>query len=282
MCPSTQLHCAHCAQENKVLCLAATPPNMQRTRIAIHHPLPRKDMLVWAECTRRGCWPSRSRDSTQVCGGERETRRHGHGRQGWLWRQWRDGCGCSMGVPIARAILDHGGGGAFLTDNAAYCLQELRHRELRNLLSCSGVGSTGAGVRWWAVESLVGRRRGWFGGCLVAGCLVAGCRWWWCQVTTSASPERVWYRLGCPTTSTRCATAASTTTADAVTSSCTCSLAHALTFRTYCFPSSHYDVKLMWTHSKPLEFILTQHWMTIAKISAYSSDRSSKQKFVAN
>ena len=153
--------------------------------------------------------------------------------EGRMWVQYR--CPHRPCYPGSQ-----GGGGAFLTDDAAYCLQELRHRELRNLLSCSGVGSTGAGVRWWAVESLVGRRRGWFG-----GCLVAGCRWWWCQVTTPASPERVWYRLGCPTTSTRRATAASTMTADAVTSSCTCSLACALTFRTYCFPSSHYDVKLM-------------------------------------
>ena len=78
---------------------------MQRKRIAIHHP--RKDMLVWVECTQHGCWPCRSRGSGQVCGGERETWKHGHRRQGWLWHRWRDECGCSMGVPVAHAILDH-------------------------------------------------------------------------------------------------------------------------------------------------------------------------------
>ena len=66
------------------------------------------------------------------------------------------------GCPRRRAIL--GGGGAFLTDDAAYGLQELCHRELGNLLSCGGAGSTEAGVRWWAVESLAGlpeTRAGW-------------------------------------------------------------------------------------------------------------------------
>ena len=57
--------------------------------------------------------------------------------EGWMWVQY--GCPHRPCYPGSQ-----GGGGAFLTDDAAYCLQELRHRELRNLLSCSGVGSTGA------------------------------------------------------------------------------------------------------------------------------------------
>ena len=73
--------------------------------------------------------------------------------EGQMWVQ--HGCPCHPCYPGSQ-----GGGGAFFTDDAAYGLQELRHQELGNLLSCGGAGSTEAGVRWWAVESLVCRRRG--------------------------------------------------------------------------------------------------------------------------